>query len=69
MGATSDIAAACLFLTSDLSGYISGRTIVVDGGHQRITHAEVGLGTAGVDEGGDDGLQRGKRGRAVEIDP
>jgi NAD(P)-dependent dehydrogenase (short-subunit alcohol dehydrogenase family) len=32
MGATSDIAAACLFLTSDLSGYISGRTIVVDGG-------------------------------------
>jgi NAD(P)-dependent dehydrogenase (short-subunit alcohol dehydrogenase family) len=32
MGATSDIAAACLFLTSDLSGYVSGRTIVVDGG-------------------------------------
>ena len=32
MGATSDIAAAALFLTSDLSGYISGRTIVVDGG-------------------------------------
>jgi NAD(P)-dependent dehydrogenase (short-subunit alcohol dehydrogenase family) len=32
MGATSDIAAAALFLTSDLSSYISGRTIVVDGG-------------------------------------
>ena len=32
MGATSDIASACLFLTSDLSSYISGRTIVVDGG-------------------------------------
>jgi NAD(P)-dependent dehydrogenase (short-subunit alcohol dehydrogenase family) len=32
MGATSDIASAALFLTSDLSGYISGRTIVVDGG-------------------------------------
>ena len=32
MGATSDIAAAALFLTSDLSGYVSGRTIVVDGG-------------------------------------
>lgn len=32
MGATYDIASAALFLTSDLSGYISGRTIVVDGG-------------------------------------
>lgn len=32
MGETSDIAGAALFLTSDLSGYISGRTLVVDGG-------------------------------------
>jgi NAD(P)-dependent dehydrogenase (short-subunit alcohol dehydrogenase family) len=32
MGATADIASAALFLTSDLSGYITGRTIVVDGG-------------------------------------
>ena len=32
MGATSDIAAAALFLTSDLAGYITGRTLVVDGG-------------------------------------
>ncbi|MEM7139882.1 MAG: SDR family oxidoreductase [Actinomycetota bacterium] len=32
MGETSDIAGAALFLTSDLSGYVSGRTLVVDGG-------------------------------------
>lgn len=32
MGATSDIASAALFLTSDLSAYVSGRTLVVDGG-------------------------------------
>jgi NAD(P)-dependent dehydrogenase (short-subunit alcohol dehydrogenase family) len=32
MGATSDIAAAALFLTSDLAGYVTGRTLVVDGG-------------------------------------
>ncbi len=32
MGATSDIAGAALFLTSDLSAYITGRTLVVDGG-------------------------------------
>jgi NAD(P)-dependent dehydrogenase (short-subunit alcohol dehydrogenase family) len=31
-GLPSDIAGAVLFLTSDLSSYISGRTIVVDGG-------------------------------------
>ena len=28
----ADIAAALLFLTSDLAGYISGQTLVVDGG-------------------------------------
>lgn len=32
MGATSDIAGAALFLISDLAAYISGRTLVVDGG-------------------------------------
>jgi NAD(P)-dependent dehydrogenase (short-subunit alcohol dehydrogenase family) len=32
MGSTSDIAGAALFLTSDLSSYISGQTLVVDGG-------------------------------------
>ena len=32
LGATSDIAGAALFLTSDLSAYITGRTVVVDGG-------------------------------------
>jgi NAD(P)-dependent dehydrogenase (short-subunit alcohol dehydrogenase family) len=32
MGATYDIASAALFLTSDMAGYITGRTIVVDGG-------------------------------------
>jgi NAD(P)-dependent dehydrogenase (short-subunit alcohol dehydrogenase family) len=32
MGATSDIASAALFLTSDLAGYVTGRTLVVDGG-------------------------------------
>lgn len=31
MGASQDIAGAALFLTSDLSSYISGQTIVVDG--------------------------------------
>ena len=31
-GLPKDIAGAVLFLTSDLSSYISGRTIVVDGG-------------------------------------
>jgi NAD(P)-dependent dehydrogenase (short-subunit alcohol dehydrogenase family) len=31
MGETSDIAGAVLFLTSDLSKFISGRTVVVDG--------------------------------------
>lgn len=32
MGSTSDIASAALFLSSDLSNYITGRTLVVDGG-------------------------------------
>lgn len=32
LGYTSDIASAALFLTSDLSAFITGRTIVVDGG-------------------------------------
>ncbi|MBU6328931.1 MAG: SDR family oxidoreductase [Acidobacteria bacterium] len=32
MGETSDIASAALFLSSDMSRYITGRTIVVDGG-------------------------------------
>jgi len=32
MGATSDIASAALFLTSDLAAYVNGRTLVVDGG-------------------------------------
>jgi NAD(P)-dependent dehydrogenase (short-subunit alcohol dehydrogenase family) len=32
IGEPSDIAGAALFLTSDLSSYITGRTIVVDGG-------------------------------------
>lgn len=32
MGATSDIAAAALFLSSPLSGYVTGVTLVVDGG-------------------------------------
>lgn len=32
MGLTSDIASAALFLSSELSSFINGRTIVVDGG-------------------------------------
>lgn len=32
MGATSDIASAALFLSSELSNYVTGRTLVVDGG-------------------------------------
>jgi NAD(P)-dependent dehydrogenase (short-subunit alcohol dehydrogenase family) len=32
MGLPADIAAAVLFLTSDLSSFVSGRTLVVDGG-------------------------------------
>ena len=32
MGGTYDIASAALFLSSDMSSYITGRTIVVDGG-------------------------------------
>jgi len=32
MGGTYDIASAALFLTSDMAEYITGRTIVVDGG-------------------------------------
>jgi len=32
MGATYDIASAALFMSSDMSGYITGRTLVVDGG-------------------------------------
>jgi NAD(P)-dependent dehydrogenase (short-subunit alcohol dehydrogenase family) len=32
MGGTSDIASAALFLSSDMAGYITGRTLVVDGG-------------------------------------
>jgi NAD(P)-dependent dehydrogenase (short-subunit alcohol dehydrogenase family) len=32
MGDPSDIAGAALFLSSDLSSYVSGRTLVVDGG-------------------------------------
>jgi 3-oxoacyl-[acyl-carrier protein] reductase len=31
MGRPADIAGAALFLTSDLSSFVSGRTIVVDG--------------------------------------
>ena len=32
LGAPSDIAGAMLFLASDLAGYITGQTLVVDGG-------------------------------------
>ncbi len=32
IGATNDIAAAALFLTSDEAGYITGQTVTVDGG-------------------------------------
>lgn len=32
IGTTSEIASAALFLSSDLSSYITGRTVVVDGG-------------------------------------
>jgi len=32
IGETSDVAGAALFLSSDLSSFISGRTLVVDGG-------------------------------------
>lgn len=32
MGETADIAAAALFLTSDMAKYVTGRTLVVDGG-------------------------------------
>jgi NAD(P)-dependent dehydrogenase (short-subunit alcohol dehydrogenase family) len=32
MGETADIASAALFLTSDLAAYVTGRTLVVDGG-------------------------------------
>ena len=32
MGSTSDIASAALFLSSDLAAYVTGRTLVVDGG-------------------------------------
>jgi NAD(P)-dependent dehydrogenase (short-subunit alcohol dehydrogenase family) len=32
MGATSDIASAALFFSSDMSAYVTGRTLVVDGG-------------------------------------
>jgi enoyl-[acyl-carrier-protein] reductase (NADH) len=32
IGETSDVAGAALFLTSDLSSFITGRTLIVDGG-------------------------------------
>lgn len=32
MGATADIAGAALFFSSDMSAYITGRTLVIDGG-------------------------------------
>ena len=32
LGKTEDIANACLFLASEMSGYITGQTLVVDGG-------------------------------------
>jgi hypothetical protein len=32
MGVPSDIAAAALFLTSDLSSFVTGQTVLVDGG-------------------------------------
>jgi NAD(P)-dependent dehydrogenase (short-subunit alcohol dehydrogenase family) len=32
MGSTSDIASAALFFSSDMSAYVTGRTLVVDGG-------------------------------------
>lgn len=47
LGAPSDIASAALFLSSDLSSFMTGQTIVVDGGMgQKFPYPTETLGTA-----------------------
>ena len=58
-GTTDDIAKAALFFLSDLSEYVTGQTLAVDGGYTSVGPLDYGASMAQMQPGGTMGLDEG----------